>query len=362
MDPKLQRLLYKPQEEATDGDAGGGSAVAAAASAAATTTAGGNAAADTAGVAGKPAPAAAATSTAKSGSPDGAAAKPAAAAGTGADDGSAGAGDGTKKVTDDGPWGADWRTKMAGGDEAALKRLARYADPTAAVKALSQLQERISKGELKAPLGKDATPEQIAAWRTENGIPETPDKYDLSSLKIDARDKPIIDSFLKTAHAKGMNTEQTRDSIEWYYSEVTRVAEERAAADKAAASAAEDTLREMWGNTEYKANLASVNNLLATAPADVRDNLMYGRLADGTPILAHASTVQYLLGLALEINPASVLDLPGGGSRMDSVDSEIANIEKVMRTDRAAYNKDEKMQERYRTLLGAKEKLQTRGN
>lgn len=348
MNLKLQRLLYNLQEEANDGAANGGGAPAGDI-AGANGDNGNNADAGAgAGASGgdDKAPAAADGKPAGSADPKGAAAP---------------GPDGKPGAADDGPWGADWRTKMAGGDEAALKRLARYADPTAAVKALSQLQERISKGELKAPLGKDATPEQIAAWRAENGIPETPEKYDLGQLKIDPRDKPIIDSFLKTAHAKGMNSEQTRDSIEWYYSEVTRVAEERAAADKAAASAAEDTLREMWGNTEYKANLASVNNLLATAPADVRENLMYGRLADGTPILAHASTVQYLLGLALEINPASVLDLPGGGSRMDSVDSELANIEKVMRTDRAAYNKDEKMQERYRTLLGAKSKLQAQG-
>jgi hypothetical protein len=249
---------------------------------------------------------------------------------------------------------------MAAGDEAALKRLARYADPPAAIKALSSLQERISKGELKSPLGKDATPEQIAAWRSENGIPEAPTKYDLGDLKVDARDKPIVDSFLATAHAKNMTNDQAKDAIGWYYAEVTRVAEERANADKVAAKAAEDTLREAWGNTEYRANLASVNNLLATAPEEVRDNLTYGRLADGTPILAHAPTVQYLLGLALEINPASALDIPGGGNRMDSVDSEIAKIEKTIKEDRNAYNKDEKMQGRYRDLLTARERLTTK--
>jgi hypothetical protein len=246
---------------------------------------------------------------------------------------------------------------MAGGDEATLKRLARYADPTAAVKALSQLQERISKGELRSPLAKDATPDQVKAWRAENGIPEEPGKYDLGDLKIDPKDKPVIDSFLATAHARNMTAEQTRDAVGWYYAEVERATEARAQADREAAKAAEDQLREAWGNNEYRANLASVSNLLATAPADVKDNLMYGRLADGTPILAHAPTVQYLLGLALEINPASTLDLPGSGSRMDSIDAEIASIESTMKKDRGAYNKDEKMQQRYRDLIDAKGKL-----
>ena len=335
MNLRLQRLLYNLREETKDGDTGGGSG----------STADAGAGGDTAGAA-------------KGGGDDAAAGTTAGADGGASGDGGAGKGDGAKgKVTDEGPWGADWRTKMAGGDEAALKRLARYADPTAAVKALSQLQERISKGELRSPLAKDATPDQVKAWRAENGIPEEPGKYDLGDIKVDPKDKPIIDSFLATAHGKNMTADQAKEAVGWYYAEVERATQARADADRVAAKAAEDQLREAWGNTEYRANIASVNNLLATAPADVKDNLMYGRLADGTPILAHAPTVQYLLGLALEINPASTLDLPGGGSRMDSIDSEIASIETTMKKDRGAYNKDEKMQQRYRDLLGARDKL-----
>ena len=348
MNLRLQRLLYKLREEVKDGDTGGGAAAGASGDAGE----GSDAAGADAGAGGD------AASAAKGGSDDAAAGAAAGTDGSASGDGSAGKGDGAKgKVTDEGPWGADWRNKMAGGDEAALKRLARYADPTAAVKALSQLQERISKGELRSPLAKDATPDQVKAWRAENGIPEEPGKYDLGELKIDPKDKPIIDSFLSTAHAKNMTAEQTKEAVGWYYAEVERQTQARADADRQAAKAAEDQLRESWGNNEYRANLASVNNLLATAPADVKDNLMYGRLADGTPILAHAPTVQYLLGLALEINPASTLDLPGSGSRMDSIDSEISNIEKTMRENRGAYNKDEKMQQRYRDLIDAKGKL-----
>lgn len=351
MNLRLQRLLYKLREEVKDGTGDGGGA---APSGGAVNNDGDDAKpggpAAGGGSGGGDGGSKPATGAADAGPAGGADDKGAAA--TGADGKPA-----AKGPTDDGPWGADWRTKMAGGDEAALKRLARYADPTAAVKALSQLQERISKGELRSPLAKDATPEQVKAWRAENGIPEEPSKYDLGDIKVDPKDKPIIDSFLATAHGKNMTADQAKEAVNWYYAEVERSTQARAEADRQAAKAAEDQLREAWGNTEYRANLASVNNLLATAPADVKDNLMYGRLADGTPILAHAPTVQYLLGLALEINPASTLDLPGSGSRMDSIDSEIASIEKTMKTDRGAYNKDEKMQQRYRDLVDAKAKL-----
>jgi hypothetical protein len=43
------------------------------------------------------------------------------------------------------------------------------------------------------------------------------------------------------------------------------------------------------------------------------------------------------------------------------VQTEIDAIEKLMRTDRAAYNKDTAKQERLRQLYGARAKLQQRG-
>ena len=81
-----------------------------------------------------------------------------------------------------------------------LKKLGRYASPQAALDALFNAQARISSGELKAPLKEDATPEEKAAWRAENNIPETPDKYELKlsdGLIVGDADKPLVDDFLK---------------------------------------------------------------------------------------------------------------------------------------------------------------------
>jgi hypothetical protein len=46
---------------------------------------------------------------------------------------------------------------------------------------------------------------------------------------------------------------------------------------------------------------------------------------------------------------------------MKGVMEEKADIEKVMREDRKAYNKDEAMQSRYRELIEAEQKLKKRG-
>lgn len=260
----------------------------------------------------------------------------------------------------DGPWGADWRKKLAGDDETKLKRAGRYADPAAIADSLFQLQDKIAKGELRSNLPKDATPEQITKWRAENGIPEAPEKYDLGDMKIADEDKPIIAEFLKTAHGANLTPAQAKANVDWYYKEVARQTEARAEADKAAVRTAEDVLREDWGTNNYRSNMAAVNNLLQTAPESVRDRFMHGRLADGTPIMGDPAMVKFLHGLSLEINPAASLDIPSGDGTMQGIDSRMAEIEKVMRTDRAAYNKDEKMQAEYRQLIEAKEKIKTR--
>ena len=281
-----------------------------------------------------------------------------------ADDGKGGKPADTKPAAkgddDAGPWGPDWRARLAGGDEAKLKRAGRYADPAAIFDSLTQLQDKIARGELRSTLPKDATPGQIKAWREEQGIPEAPDKYDLGDLKVADADRPVIDSFLKAAHQANMPADVAKATVGWYYAEVERQTEQRAEMDKQAAKAAEDQLREAWGPAEYRANLNSVKGLLATAPESVRDRLMHGRLADGTPILGDADTIRFLLGIALEINPATSLDLPSGSNTASAIDDEIRSIETKMRKDRAAYNRDEKMQARYRDLVAAREKVRSR--
>ena len=58
--------------------------------------------------------------------------------------------------------------------------------------------------------------------------------------------------------------------------------------------------------------------------------------------------------------PAGFVAPAGSGSQADSVAEEVAKIEKYMRENRAAYNKDAKAQERLRTLYDAQEKLASR--
>ena len=70
-----------------------------------------------------------------------------------------------------------------------------------------------------------------------------------------------------------------------------------------------------------------------------------------------ADLVKTLVDWARQLNPAGVV-LPGaGGNLAKSIDDEITQIETLMKTDRATYNKDEKKQARLRELYAARDKI-----
>lgn len=260
-------------------------------------------------------------------------------------------------------WKEDWRDQVAKDDKSVKNILGRFATPADAIQSAIDIRKKISAGEIKMPLPKDAKPEDIAKWRTENGIPESPDKYELKlrdGLSIGKDDKPIIDGFLKAMHDKNTHPDVASAAVDWYYGEIERQTEARAVADKAKASEAQEVLREEWG-PEYRTNLNVVENLLSTMPKDVADDFKYGRLANGTPIMASPAAIKWLLNMNLQLNPHSKVVGNTAGNPASAIDDQIAAIEKTMRTDRKAYDKDEKMQARLRDLYTAREGLKAKG-
>lgn len=260
---------------------------------------------------------------------------------------------------DDGPiWREDWRTQIAGTDEAIAKRLSRYSSPKDVANALLSVQNRISSGELRSALPKNATEDQVKAWRQENGIPDAPDKYELKladGLVVGEDDKPLIDNLLKSMHKVNAPAGIASEVVNFYYQ--TKEAEEakRQQADADAARAASDALHAEWG-AEFRPNMNMIDGLLDTAPAGVKDLIKFGRLSDGTPIMANPDAIRWLNNMAREINPVTTVVPNAGANVSGAIEDEIAKIEKTMRTDRKAYNADEKMQARYRDLLNARER------
>lgn len=258
-------------------------------------------------------------------------------------------------------WPDNWRELYAGADEKKLQRLSRYASPSAAFDAMLAAQSKISAGEMKStvPFPDKGTPEEQNAWRKEHGVPEAPDKYDLNfgdGLVIGDEDQPIVKSFLTAAHGAHMPAETAKAALKWYIEERDRMAEAQYQQDVAFKTESEDALRAEWGQ-DFTRNRNLIKNLLASAPEGLAERLMQGRLSDGKPIGSDPAALKWLIGLSLELNPTGTVLPAGGGDRGAVVDDEISQIEKFMRENRQAYNKDEKKQARLRDLYTMRDKL-----
>jgi hypothetical protein len=243
--------------------------------------------------------------------------------------------------------------------------LERYQSPKAAIDALIAAQNRISSGELKAPLPANATPEQIAEYRQANGIPEKPDGYFAKlpdGLVIGDADKPLFESFAKGLHDLNAPPQIAQYAVKWYNDfqeqQLGRVAE----ADNTHKTATEDALRAEWGN-DYRANINHISSFLSTAPEGVADLISNARGADGKAILNDPGTVKWLATLAREFNPVGTI-VPGGGNSMQGIESRETEITKLMGNPNSEYWKGptaEKLQKEFRDLVDAEGKMKARG-
>lgn len=263
-------------------------------------------------------------------------------------------------------WGDGWRDHIAAGStdpEKERKQLERYESPEQVWKKARELERRMSSGELRTSLPKNATAQEVAAWRAENGIPAKPEDYKINlpaGKQVPKEDDAFVKAFLKSAHESNYNQQQVDSAINAFYAEVDRNEQAITEAEKKAADATEDALRKEWG-ADYRTNKAMAEALLARSPAGFRDRFMNGYLADHTPIKASPEAWKWLVQMEREINPAATV-LPGaGGDLGKTIETELAEIKKHMANHgQPPYYKGpeaEKMQARYRELIDAQKKL-----
>lgn len=258
-------------------------------------------------------------------------------------------------------WNDKWRERLAGDDAKALGQLQRYQSPEDVWKKARSLEQKMSSGEFKPVLGKTATPEELKEYREAHGIPVTHDKYDLGKdVKIEDEDKPMFDAIFKAAHDSNQTPEQLKATVKSFYGLQKQVEEAHATRDAAAKQQSEDVLRGEWGG-EFRRNINLVHGLLDGAGSqNLKASMLSARLPDGREIGSSPEAMKLLLGLALINNPAGVVVPGGDANRAETIDTEIATIEKRMREDRKGYDKDAPMQSRLRDLYDAREKFKPR--
>jgi len=254
------------------------------------------------------------------------------------------------------------RKEYAGEDVKTLERLGRYSSPKDALDALIAAQNKIAAGGAKAPLPDNATPEQLAEWRKDNGIPETPDKYAYKlpdGMVVGEQDKLLVEGFLTTAHGMNLPPAQVEKTLSWYFSEQEKQLTALHANDAVGREKGIEALRSDWG-TEYQLNLGIVDGFLNLAPAGVKDAILGGRLADGTPIGNNADVLRWFASLGRELNPTSTVTNSTGVQAAQAIATEKATLEKLMGNHESEYwkgSQSESMQKRYRELLDVESKI-----
>ena len=279
-----------------------------------------------------------------------------------------GAGDEAPAKEGPATWPDDWRAKLAGEDAKQLKQLEQYTDPTALWKKTKSLEKKLNeKASVALNPPKDASPEELAAWRRERGIPEAPEKY-LEAIKLPKGevlgdlDKPIVEGFAAAMHGANATPAQVAAAYDWYRSFQQAQSDLQAEADDAFRLQARDVLRDEWGN-DFKGNLNASASLFRDMPEDVRDRLLTGRTSDGRIIGDDPAIVKWLASLALEVNPAYKVVPSAASYTGKSMEEELDHFRKLMAKQDSEYwvgPNAKKNQSRFAELIEARDRKRGR--
>lgn len=261
-------------------------------------------------------------------------------------------------------FGDNWRQELAGTqdmNDKDLQRLNRFADPKAIWKSFRELENKISSGQFRTKLSDTPTDEELSAYRKELGVPDSPEDYKIEGVSIGEQDAPIVDYLAEVAHNNNIPAKAFNDFVNAYY----EAQEEREAAfvqqQEALKLQSEEELRHTWGGN-FIPNMVAIKNLVYAMPEGVGEDLLTARLPNGNILGNDAKMLQALANLALEVNPAGTVVPGNNGNQVQAIKDEIASIEHTMRTNRIEYQKNGAMRERYRQLIDARLKLESRGH
>jgi hypothetical protein len=264
-----------------------------------------------------------------------------------------------------------WREDLAGGDKAFRKTLDRFDRPAALAKAYKELTVRLSSGDLKAtkPPPDNATPEQLAAWRAEQGLPQSATAY-VDGLQLGdgtvtgAAEKALLASFADEALKGRWTADQYDRAVRWYFDMQDQLAAQRDQADAAFKHEASADLMREWGH-DYATNRNAIAQFFDRSfPEDFREALLTARLPDGRVLANHPIFNKAILEVAKSINPSGAMLPNAAGGGPSNVESRIAEIEgKYMRAPHGSDlwksywtgDSGARMQQEYRGLLAARE-------
>lgn len=236
-------------------------------------------------------------------------------------------------------WPEDWRERLAGDDKAFAERLKRFNDPTAIARSYRELETRVSSGQLKAPpapLAENATPEQVTAWRAEQGLPATAEAIMTGLALPDGvipgeADRPLLANFAEAAYNAGWTQDQYNTAVGWYYSLQDQLVGERQQADADFHTESMVNLQSEWGR-DYQKNQNILKGFWDRFfPKDVGEAWLTSRMPDGTIVGDNPGFAKAMLEIAAAINPVGVVLPNVPGATMNDIHKEYGELQVAMK-------------------------------
>lgn len=233
--------------------------------------------------------------------------------------------------------------------EQLLKQLSRAKSADDAIISGIMAQEKLRGGEHRK-LADEATPEEAAAWRKENDIPEAPEKYDIPAIpghswKED--DAPVLDAFKATAHAANLSQTQLNELTKWWVGQQQNGEAEYdkklKTIDREDKEACHDALRTEFGIAEFKPSLSIMKRFIEDEEVfgeGMADILVGSRYFDEESgmwrrLTSHPSFARGLIGLATERYGDGAMAAADGRPSVSA--NRLGEIEKIMNSDYDRY-------------------------
>lgn len=230
-----------------------------------------------------------------------------------------------------------------------LKQLGRAKSTDDAIISGVMAMEKLRSGEHRK-LADGASPEEAAAWRKENDIPEEAAKYDIPAIPGHAwkeADEPMLSGFKAAAHEANLPQSAVNRLAKWYVEQQQNSEAEYdsklKALDREDKEACHDAIRTEFGIAEFKPSLKVLERLIKDEDlfgADSSELLMSSRYFDPETnmwrrLTSHPSIVRGLIGLAIERYGDGAM--ASGDGRPGVSASELDEIDTIMRTDYDRY-------------------------
>lgn len=286
--------------------------------------------------------------------------------------GSAATGDGEDAREAPAAFPDDWREQLAGEDEALLSSLKRYRSPAGMAKAFKELRAKLSQGaHLKDKPGDDATDEEKAAWRAQQGVPKTADDYEKGwkapeGFILSDGDKQLMKGFAASVHGKEWTQTHFNDAMAWY---VEHQAAQQAARQDMDLDFQAEAIRELkaeMGPADYRRGIQSIQTLrqFETEEGLLNAVLDNARMPDGRKLGDIPGVVRMVMAWAGEIDPQARIAPSDPNMSGAGLEARIAEIEGWMGStstdDYAKYWSNPTVQAEYGRLLEARQKVASR--